>query len=142
MRLDDVSIQQMINEPMRIPPGDQAVDAMMERLGTNFPFFVPYTHAFMDKLCPTYTGGDWDFYTAGPGGMYMAPNLQSTYTLVSENGFTENVTAQAAGIVASLYSLSHVCAKFQDESLSDAFLNLRTWASAHPEREAIFNLID
>lgn len=97
----------------------------------------------MRNLCPDYLGGSWEFFDLSNGGMYMAPSIEKMMTLHSPNGFSETVSADAAGITASLYMLSNLAGMdVGNEKIVDLYHSLRSYAAEQPEWAEIANLID
>lgn len=103
---------------------------------------------WMRRLCKAYTGGYWEFYTVGDEGAgFMVPRMDAPVTLyVETNGYEGQMTAEAAGIVVTLFALNHLM--FQTPSkgavdvLADRYEELREFAAEHPEMSAIFGAID
>lgn len=94
-------------------------------------------------LCAQYQGGYWEFYDLSNGGCYLAPRGTEYRLFCEGNGFEATVSADAAGIIATLHALSHLSFKFQDSTLiSDHFHQLRAFALRHAEQSAIFSAID
>jgi hypothetical protein len=98
------------------------------------------------NLCPSYTGGYWHFYDLSNGGCYLAPNRE-TYPLVQSGNFFEaTVSGDAAGIIVSLFTFSHVSFRLEDDPLgpriADYFHLLRDFAADHPEVSLIYRAID
>ena len=95
-----------------------------------------------------YNGGYWQFYALSNGGFYMAPrNMAGDDTIFSVscvNGFEGQMTADALGIVASLYSFSNL--SFGDGAFAEACANhyhlLLEYMFGHPEVRAILRAID
>src|SRR3546814_6505276 len=57
----------------------------------------------ISKLSADFTGAYWHFYTLSNGGFYMAPGDQPQYRLEWDgNGFSGDVSADAAGLIATL----------------------------------------
>jgi hypothetical protein len=56
----------------------------------------------MGNLCSKYSV--WEFYDLSNGGCYLAPN-RGAYELSAPNGFEATVSADVAGLIASLYAL-------------------------------------
>ena len=74
------------------------------------------------------TGPYWHFYTLSNGGFYMAPGDQPQYRLEWDgNGFSGDVSADAAGLIATLFMLGHMHEKYGE----DQFAQLYAWASAY-----------
>lgn len=103
-------------------------------------------YAWMQKLSRDYTGGYWQFYTLNNGGFYLAPDLDHALNLeVLGNGFEGRLSADAAGIVATLFALGQLAGeRMGDEAdeLAERYHNLREYALDHPEGGAILQAID
>src|ERR1022692_1022899 len=64
---------------------------------------------WMGKLSEDYNGGFWNFYTLSNGGFYMAPAGRDVMQIsVDGNGFDGTLSADAAGIVATIFALDYV----------------------------------
>ncbi len=99
-------------------------------------------YGHMGRLCPGYTGSYWDFADLSNGGCYLAPR-GGAYALVAPNGFEATVSAEVAGLIASLYAFSHLSFQFEtDEVFSDRFHQLREFVLEHPEAQVILAAID
>jgi len=101
-------------------------------------------YAQMGHLCEHYTGGLWNFHDLDNGGCYLAPSQQHAYHLiVNGNGFDGTVDAETAGIVATLFALSHLSFRFPSiDIFAERFHQLRDYVSEHPKRRQIFAAID
>ena len=98
---------------------------------------------WMKRLCEDYNGGFWNFYTLSNSGGYLAPARAEPMRLaVDGNGFEGLMSADAAGIVATLFTLSQLSIDTQQDSISDLFHALREFAGEHAEAELIFGAID
>ena len=99
------------------------------------------TFASLDRLSIDYTGGYWEFYSLSNQGGYLAPSGDQ-FRIQSDNGFSDTVSGDAAGIIATLYGLSTLSMKIQDNLLSDRFIQLREYSEFHPESSSILAAID
>lgn len=100
-------------------------------------------YGMLRRLCPEYDGGYWHFYNLSNGGFYLAPDRAGTLCLSCEgNGYERSMSADAAGIVASLMALSHLSFEAEDDNIATSFHLLREFAANHPERRAIWGAID
>jgi hypothetical protein len=102
---------------------------------------------WMGRLSEDYAGGYWNFYTLTNGGYYMALGSDTRLRLeVDGNGFAGEVSADAAGIVASLFALNQLVVGTQGTAYFDLmverYYQLRDFAKDHPEAGAIFAAID
>jgi hypothetical protein len=63
-------------------------------------------YAWLRRLSEDYDGGYWNYYTLTNGGFYMAPKPDKRLRVeVDGNGFSGEMSADAAGIVATLFAL-------------------------------------
>ena len=97
----------------------------------------------LSRFCKDYTGGYWNFYELSNGGFYMAPDLDGFLPLfIESNGYEGEASADAAGIVSTLFALNYVCNLSGDEKLIDRYYWLRDFAGEHDEADEIFAAID
>ena len=100
-------------------------------------------YQWMRQLYTTYNGGYWRFFSLSNGGYFMQPDVDDTLHLVWPlNWSDEVVSAQAAGIVATMFGLSQAMATFSDEVMIENYHKLREFLGQHPESRAMFRLID
>jgi hypothetical protein len=112
---------------------------------------------FAEHFLPGYLGGMWDFYEVGEDGLgFMVPPLTDAPGLpaglheigVPSNGYTGRVSAEAAGIIITLFALNHtyhsIRGRSDDEEdfLADRYQALLDYACEHPEAAAIGGAID
>ncbi len=101
---------------------------------------------WLDRLSVGYQGGLWSFHKLSNGGAYMAPEHRGTLRLhVTSSGFEGELSADAAGIVATLFALGQLAAT-ESEAERDRFVYLFHWlleyAGEHPEGALIRRAID
>ena len=73
----------------------------------------------------------------------MALTHQTPFNVcVDTNGFEGQMSADAAGITACLFALSHLSFQIQHESIASHFHRLRNFALEHAEASAILAAID
>jgi len=100
-------------------------------------------YAWMSKLSIDYTGGHWHFYKLDNGGFYMAPSEEKDWRIaVDGNGYEATVTADAAGIIATLFMIGQLCHEVQTDAMANAYHALLDFATEHAEQAAILNAID
>ena len=109
--------------------------------------FIISEHAvfgFMERLSPAdYNVGLWDFYEIQGEPLYLAPTSRSHFHLSWDgNGYEGEVSADAAGIIATLFAFSHLSFRHDAAELSDGFARLYAYAADHPEAREIFQAID
>lgn len=103
-------------------------------------------YSWMECLTKDYSGGYWEFYTLSNGGFYLAPSGKSHYQFeIDTNGFSGLLSSDAAGIVATLFAIGHLCEDPNTpnlEALIDHYHELREFIYVHPENGLILSAID
>ncbi|MDP5168579.1 antirestriction protein [Pseudomonas syringae] len=104
-----------------------------------------YQHA--QRFVQGYSGGFWNFYSLSNGGFFMAPDTtDEQHVVIADNYCSEYMSAEAVGIVLTLFSLSRLLASNIPQSEAERFFELyhrlRDYALAHIESSAIFAAID
>ena len=127
-------------------PEEERLDFLPRHFGTHMLTVEHALYAQFADLCPTYRGGYWHFYELSNGGCYLAPRRE-TYALVQSGHFFEaTVSGDAAGIIVSLFTFSHVSFLLEDDPLgpqiADSFHLLRDFAADHLEAGLISRAID
>ncbi len=125
----------------RLVPESQRLRFFPRIFGSKFLYGERLIYAWARGLCPDYNGGYWHFYTLDNGGFYVAPDTdQRMRVVVDGNGFDGTMSADAAGIVITLFTLGRLAEHF--ESGTDHFHALRDYAREHREFPSIFSAID
>ena len=97
---------------------------------------------WLDRLSQEYSGGFWHYYEI-PNGFYMAPADYDKLRIVwPMNYFERDMSADAAGIVATLYALCELCSQYRSDDLAEKYHALRDFAGEHAEAKAILAAID
>jgi len=127
-------------------PEDRRLDFLPRHFGTHMMLVETQIYHQFANLAPQYRGGYWEFFDLSNGGCYLAPG-QDFFRLIHPGGaFDATVSGDAAGIVASLYTFSHLAFHFEHnpfgDRLSHFFHLLRDYAAHHPEASLIFRIID
>ena len=109
-------------------------------------FFIaePTLYSLMECLSPQdYGGGFWDFKELNGQALYMVPPEREGYRIQCDgNGYSGQVSADAAGIIVTLFALSHLSFKFESDVFATGYNRLRDYADGHPEASAIYLAID
>jgi len=115
-----------------------------DHFGPAFMFVENGVYTTLDKICPDYKGGYWQFVELSNGGGYMRLDTdQPTLHLACENYYEGDLSPDAASIVACLYAINKaVWARPDDENLENHYYWLRDYAAQHVEVDAIFGAID
>lgn len=102
------------------------------------------SHA-LDKIEAHYDGGEWDFFELSNGGMFLAPNSREEYRItVPGNYFDDLLTAEAAGIVVTYFTLGQLSALpiLFSERCAAYYHKLTDYACEHAEYNKIRAAID
>ena len=98
----------------------------------------------MQLLSPyDYRGGFWNFYEIDGQPLFLAPTSKPRFRI--ESGITDyrgEVSAEAAGIIATMFVFSHLSIRFESDFLAQNYDRLYGYFPGHPEASAIFQAID
>lgn len=90
--------------------------------------------SWLRELSDDYQGDYWHYYWLSNGAFNMAPDIESKLRLVwANNFFGSEMSADAAGIVATFYGLNHRTSISSNEMLVDRYYGLRAYTDQHPE---------
>lgn len=143
----------MNNQPIicRLVLEAERMDTVDKLFGIKYVLQLePTVFRFAEHLAaPAYSGGYWQFYNLSNGGFYMAPRLDTIFEVSCINGFEGQMTADALGITACLFTYSNL--SFGDDMTgTDAFAQvcaeqyhlLREHIFGHAEVRSILRAID
>lgn len=101
-------------------------------------------YSLMERLSPSdYRGGFWDFYELDSKPLYLVPTSKPRYRIFCEtNGYQGEVSADAAGIIATMFTFSNLSFKYQSDLFAEGYGRLYAFAADHPEASEIFQAID
>lgn len=101
-------------------------------------------YSLMDRLSPRdYGGGFWNFYEVDGQPLFLAPTSKPRFRIESEiTEYRGEVSAEAAGIIATLFTFSHLSFRFESDFLAQGYERLYGYLDGHPEALAIFQAID
>jgi len=124
-------------------PENQRLQFLPRHLGRHMLLGEATVYGFMRRLCRNYDGGFWEFIELSNGGFYM--RLRSALTMTIEvdmgNDYSGTMSADAASIVACLFTFSHLSCGGVG-GLSEAYLLLLDFAAEHEECAEILRAID
>lgn len=124
-------------------PSDERLQILPRHFGRHMLTVEYAVYTFMRKLGNQYTGGYWNYFELSNGGFYMAPAHVTPFSICVEgNGFKGTMSADAAGITACLFALSHLSFQIEHESIAGHYHQLRDFASDHAEASVILAAID
>lgn len=98
----------------------------------------------MDRLSPRdYGGGFWNFYECDGRPLFMASQSTSRFRIESDiTQYRGEVSAEAAGVIATLFTFSHLSFRFESDFLVEGYHRLHAWCDGYPEASEIFQAID
>lgn len=101
-------------------------------------------YALMERLSPLdYRGGSWDFYEHQGKPLFVAPRSKTRFRITGDvTCFQGEVSAEAAGIIATMFAFSHLSFQLQSERLVEGYERLYAYSADHPEASEIFQAID
>jgi hypothetical protein len=101
-------------------------------------------YGFMERLSPLdYVGGFWDFYEHQRQPLFLAPKSKDLFRISGEvTSFQGEVSAEAAGIIATMFAFSHLSFQYQSDRLCEGYSRLYAYAADHAEASEIFQAID
>ena len=125
-------------------PDAQRLDFLPRHFGRQMMAVEQHLYSRLSELSKDYTGGYWNFFDLSNGGCYLAPAAPHQFHIaVHGNDFAGDMSADAAGITATLFTLSELAFRFpRVEVLSERFHQLRDFAAEHKEGRLIFRDID
>lgn len=124
---------------------NQRISHTARLFGHQFPMRLePTIFNIAGNLASEYDGGFWEFYKLSNGGFYMAPASEEQFSVSADNGYEGSMSGDALGIVACLYTYSHL--SFGDGALAEIcgakYHLLREFALDHAEAGSIMQAID
>lgn len=126
-----------------VVPSHQRSAFLPAQLGRHMIVGEALIFGWLDRLSSDYTGGLWEFYTLSNGGFYLAPINEKPFKIdVPKNGFSGEMSADAAGIVASLFSLCDLANRVGHDKMINQYHWLRDFAIRHAESRLIMGAID
>ncbi|MGV6876579.1 antirestriction protein, partial [Pseudochelatococcus sp. B33] len=84
-----------------------------------------------------------NFYEHAGQPLFLAPASRPRFGI--ESGLTEfrgEVSAEAAGIIATMFTLSHLSFRHESYLLAEGYHRLHAYLGGHPEASEIFQAID
>jgi hypothetical protein len=140
-----MSISEVTPQAASIVPDERRLDFLPTLFGRSLLMVGENAvYSLMERLSPLdYGGGFWDFYEYEGKPLFLAPRSKSRFRITGEiNGFQGEVSAEAAGIIATLFAFSHLSFQNQSAQLLEGYGRLYAYCSDHPEAAKIFQAID
>jgi hypothetical protein len=125
-------------------PDSERLDFVPRHFGWQSMRVGQHLFSRLSTLSCDYRGGFWQFWDLSNGGCYLAPTKPAHFRLIVDgNGFDGTLSADATGVVASLFTLGELSFSFPEVELyATRFHQLRDFAADHLERRSIFRAID
>ena len=132
-----------------VVPENLRMDVLPALFGSAFMRGENLITGYMRNICAGYTGGHWDFIRLSNGGFYLRPDMEIVELSITVNGFHEEVSADAAGIVVTLYALNMLMWDSADSDRQELLNHLyqqseklKDYAETTSEHSAIYRAID
>jgi len=129
----------------RIDNDEQRLEILPTFFGADFLRVEMALYSHLQKMCEEYNGAYWYMYKLSNGAMYLAPAIENRKLrlTVDTNGYSGEVSGDAAGLITCLFVFNALCWKYpQRQDYVDLFYKLRDFAFDHPEAEEIIAAID
>ncbi len=126
-------------------PGHLRIETLPKRFPGLYLVFEMNVYKNMERLAPAYaqSSGYWEFIELSNGGFYMSLKSSAEFRVsVPGNYFEGCMSADAASLVANLFTYSQLAFEHHLDYICDGYRMLRDYVSLHPEARAIFSAID
>lgn len=120
----------------------QTLAFLPKHFGRHFRQGEALTYQWAEKLSPSYRNGLWKFFELSNDGFYLAPSSPERFVIESINGYSGDVSADAAGVIFTLFALNVLANRTQEDRMIEKYFFLREFAIAHAEAVAILRAID
>ena len=122
---------------------DDRMDFMPKHLGRQLMRGQNMFPGYLDRLSVDYNGGYWEFYELSNGGWYTAPRGDQRYKMAWDGNYYQGeMSADAAGITASLFSINELANRTGEDGFINAYHLLLDFAREHEEAQEILSAID
>ena len=121
---------------------NQRLKFLPKHFGNQFMVGESLVYQWADRLSSGYDGGLWAFYELSNGGFYMAPSCGPLHVQWHLNSFDGVLSADAFGIVVTLFALCYLAERRDNERYVDSYHLLRDFISTHAEASLIWRAID
>lgn len=125
-------------------PDNRRADFLPQLFGRQLLLTAEFTvYRFIAWLSPDYRGDYWDFCEYDGRPLYLRPTAIPRYKIICEtNGYEGEVSADAAGIIVTLFAFSHLSFAYRSDVLSEGYARLYSYAVDHREAAEILRAID
>ncbi len=140
-----MSISEIVPQSAIVVPDERRLEFLPSLFGRSLLIVAENAvYSFMERLSPLdYRGGLWDFYEHDGKPLFMAPRSEKRFRITGDiTGFQGDVSAEAAGIIATLFTFSHLSFRYQSDRLPEGYAHLHHYCGDHPEAAEIFQAIN
>ena len=140
-----MSVSEVTPQTVSIVPDERRLEFLPALFGRSLLLIGENAvYSLMERLSPLdYGGGFWDFHELEGKPLFLAPRSKTRFRITGEiTGFHGEVSAEAAGIIATLFAFSHLSFQYRSEHLSEGYGRLYAYSADHPEASEIFQAID
>ena len=126
-------------------PDNQRIAVVDKLFGMRYVLELePAVFGITERMAESYSGGFWNFFLLSNGGFYLALAGEDTYHVTCDNYFEGDLSADALGITATLWSYSHLSftAGSFAHCYADHYYRLREFIFEHRESREITQAID
>jgi hypothetical protein len=135
----DIEEQPITVKPV---PDDLRLNFLPTYFGKHFGRGETMIYDWASRLSAKYNGGYWEFFELSNGGFYLAPIGDPVHVQWHMNDFEGELSADAFGIVVTLFSLCHLAEVTGDDDIGARYHYLRDFALSHAEAAPICRAID
>ncbi|MBL4842173.1 MAG: antirestriction protein [Thalassospira sp.] len=139
-----MSTAQALTEFSTRVPELQRAETMHQYWGDRCVNLEMFVFRFMDNFNEAYNGGYWDFNITHNNALYISLSTDKPVRLVSPLNYAdETMSADAAGVVLTIFACSYALDKFPDaEEILATYDRLMDVFGDHPEASKIYRLLD
>lgn len=128
----------------KIVAQNQRPEFLSRKIPRYYLHFENYIYEIADRLINGYSGGYWEFVELSNEGFYLKPclGLDKVEIHIADNGYSGEVSEDAAGIIVTCFSLNFLLYKWQDKSLYHYYESLIAYTYFHEEMREIRAALD
>ncbi|QIN32728.1 antirestriction protein [Legionella longbeachae] len=118
---------------------------LINMIGVKSFIFEKQIGQILKQFVPNYQKGLFNCFQLSNSGFYMVPisEKQCTQFRIRDNDFEGYLSVDAAGVIASLFSINIFSRKYpENKKMITSFYALESFAYEHPEAGIIFDAID
>lgn len=139
-----MSTAQAIPELFTRVPKLQRAQTMHQYWGDRCVNLEMFVFSFMNTFNDAYNGGYWNLNITSNDALFISLNTEEPVRLISPLNYgDETMSAEAAGLVLTIYGCSYALDKYPEEALiPETYDKLMAVVGDHPEASKIYRLLD